>query len=237
MGLRWDKSHSALETERFNERQRRLEFRVSFDATRSTNNKEHRVGMCVGKFCECGNRDSQSLEWLNASSEKQHWLIAQTERVASTTAIAGREECVINPRRNDFDSRGVRAVEINQLRNFCSAIGQDRIGACDDFGFSLHANLWLFVARFRLHARKRVECRNKRQRKFMLQAVTNNSGQPVVGVNRVGAAVASEVPRDTFAKFIENLRQVFFCKIKRAGIDVHDSKAGFDIDELGLIFG
>jgi hypothetical protein len=43
--------------------------------------------------------------------------------------------------------------------------------------------------------------------------------------------------RDAFAKLIEDLRQVFFQKIKRAGIDVHDTKAGFDIDELGLIFG
>ena len=71
----------------------------------------------------------------------------------------------------------------------------------------------------------------------MLQAMTNDARQPVVGVNRVGAAVASKVSRDTFAKLIEDLRQVFFRKIKRAGIDVHDTKAGFDIDELGLIFG
>jgi hypothetical protein len=70
----------------------------------------------------------------------------------------------------------------------------------------------------------------------MLQAVTNNSGQPVVGVNRVGAAIASKKSRDTIAKFIKDLRQVFFREIKWAGIDVHDTKAGFHIDELGLIF-
>jgi hypothetical protein len=144
---------------------------------------------------------------------------------------------VINTRRNNFDSRGVGAVEINQLRNFCSAIGQDRIGARDDFGFGLHANLWLFVARFRLHARKRVECRNERQRKFMLEAVTNDARQPVVGVDRVGPAVASKVPSDTIAKFIKDLRQVFFREIKWAGIDVHHTKARFHIDEIGLIFG
>ena len=114
--------------------------------------------MAIGKFCKCGNRDGKSLERLNASSEKQHRVIAQTERVTSTPTIAGREERVINTRGNNFDSRGVGAVEINQLRNFCSAIGQDCVGARDDFGFGLHANLGLFVARFRFHARKRVEC-------------------------------------------------------------------------------
>jgi hypothetical protein len=193
--------------------------------------------MRVGKFRECGNRDSESFERLNPSSEKHYGLIAQTERVTSTAAIAGGEERVINARRNNFDSRGVGTVEINQLRNFCSAIRQDRIGARNDFGFGLHANLGLCVTRFRLHARKRVECRNERQRKFMLEAVTNDARQPVVGVDRVGPAVASKVPSDTIAKFIKDLRQVLFREVKRAGIDMHDTKAGFDIDELGLIFG
>jgi hypothetical protein len=55
-------------------------------------------------------------------------------------------------------------------------------------------------------------------------------------VDRVGPAVASKVPSDTITKFIKDLRQVFFRKIKRAGIDMHDTKAGFHIDELGLIF-
>jgi hypothetical protein len=71
----------------------------------------------------------------------------------------------------------------------------------------------------------------------MLEAVTNDARKPVVGVNRVGPAVASKVPSDTIAKFIKDLRQVFFREVKRAGIDMHDTKAGFDIDELGLIFG
>ena len=174
---------------------------------------------------------------MNATDEKQHRLIAQTKRVARSTSIAGREKRVIDTRRDNLDSRGIGAVKINQLRHFCSTIRQDRIGARNDFGFGLHANLWLFVTGFCLHPCKRVECRNERQREFMLQAVTNDSGQPVVGMDRVGTAIASKVSRDAITKFIEDLRQVFFRKIKWAGVDMHDTKARFDIDKLRLILG
>ena len=71
----------------------------------------------------------------------------------------------------------------------------------------------------------------------MLQAMTNDARQPVVGVNRVGAAVASKVSRDTIAKLIEDLRQVFFRKIKWAGIDkiCWGTDFGGNVDEVEFL--
>ena len=71
----------------------------------------------------------------------------------------------------------------------------------------------------------------------MLEPVAGQTRQPVVGVDRVGAALAPQVAGHAVGELVDDLGQVFLGQLGWPGIDVHDPETGLDVDHLGQVVG
>jgi hypothetical protein len=144
---------------------------------------------------------------------------------------------MVDARRHDLDPRRICAVELGELGDLRRAIGEDRVGTGNDLGLGPHSQIGLGVAGLGLDASEGVEGRDERQRQFMLQSVTDHPREPVVGMERLRSAVATQMPRHSVAELVEDRGEVLLGQVRRAGIDMHDPESGFDVDDLGEVIG
>jgi hypothetical protein len=144
---------------------------------------------------------------------------------------------VVNARWNYFDSCWIGSVQLNELRHFRRTVGENRVGTRDDFGLGLNSTLWFCIASFSFDAGKGVERRDQGQRQLVLEAMSDHARQPIVDMNRIGSIGTLQVTSNAVGKLVKNLGKVFLRKVKRASIDMYDSEARLNIDEIGLILG
>ena len=106
-------------------------------------------------------------------------------------AVAGREEGVLDGRRDDLDAPGRVAVEATELALLLGAADADRVAAADDVGLGPVAPLRLEVAALGLDPGQRVERRHERDVEGVLEAVADHAAQPVVAVDDVDAGAGA----------------------------------------------
>ena len=103
--------------------------------------------------------------------------------------MARSEEGVVDPRRDDADAVGVRPVERGDLLGLDRARSQNGVGAVDDGRLGLgpavgHVGFDLFGHRLGLDPVQRVEGADQREVELVLDDVTGEPREPVVGVHR-----------------------------------------------------
>ncbi len=164
-------------------------------------------------------------------------MVAEAEGGAGATAVAGREEGVVDAGRHDLDAGRIGAVELDELGDLVGAVGEDGVGAGDDLGLGVDAAVGLGVAGLGLHPGEGVEGRHQRERELVLEPMAGQARQPVVGVDGVGAALAAQVAGHAVGELVDDLGELFLGQVGRTGLHVHDPEAGLDVDHLGEVVG
>ena len=69
---------------------------------------------------------------------------------------------MIDPRRDDLDTRGLRAVQLAQLVRFCYRVRENRIAAADDVRFGINPTLRFFIPGVGFHTGERMKRADER---------------------------------------------------------------------------
>ena len=204
---------------------------VAISTTRPADDEQQRVGSSEGG--KRPDRHVGTLERLDPSDEQQHRSVGrQLERGACAGLVAGREERVLDTRRDDLDAALRIAVEAPELALLLGAADADRVGARDDLGLGPVAPDRLRVAALGLDASERVERRDERDVEDVLEAVGDDAAEPVVGMNDVGAAVGLQVLEHPVGELVEDVGERLLGEVVRPGLDVDDAMTGLD-EHLG----
>ena len=84
-------------------------------------------------------RHIDSLERLDSADEQQHRLVTEPEGSTSAGSATGREESVIDSRRDDLDATGIGTVELDELTRLGLGVGRDHVGAPHHLGLGIDA--------------------------------------------------------------------------------------------------
>ena len=131
-----------------------------------------------------------ALERLDPPDEEEEPAVeGEPEGPAGLGAVARAEEGVVDPGGDDADAIGVRIVERGDLLGLDRARRQHGVGAVDDGRLGLgpavgHVGFDLFGHRLGLDPVQCVEGADQRQVELVLDDVTGEAGEPVVGVHR-----------------------------------------------------
>ena len=72
--------------------------------------------------------------WIRPTNSSDRAVDRQPDGAAGAAAVAGREEGVLDGRRDDLDAPGRVAVEAAELALLLRAADADRVAAADDLG-------------------------------------------------------------------------------------------------------
>ena len=180
---------------------------------------------------DCFDRDRGAFERLDATDEQQHRLVAETQRLASTDLVAGREERVVDAGRHHLDPRRLGVVVVLELIGLGPRVGDDDVAAPDDLGLGVDAPLRLGITGVGLDPGEGVEHRHQRQVERVLDAVRGDTRQPIVRVQRVDIAVGSQVVDHEVGELVDRRQQLFLRQRRGAGGHVHDPETGLDGDD------
>ena len=210
-----------------------LELGLSVGSARAADSHEHRVG--VLELGEGGHRHVEALQRLDPADEEQHRVVAEAERTAGTGAVAGREERVVDTGWHDLDAGGIGAVEVAELFGLGGAVREDRVATADHRRLRLDTPLGFGVAGDRLHPSEGVEGRHEGDLETVLDVVARHPGEPVVRVDGVDRPGGAQVLHDAPGELVDDLGEVLLREVGRAGVDVDDPEAGFDLDDVGQL--
>ena len=160
--------------------------------------------MCERQLGECGDSHGETLERLDPTGEQQHWMIAEAEGQAGAGPIPGREERVVDTRRDDLDTRRISAIELHELGDLIGAVGEDGIGASDDRCLGRDASVGFVVAGLSLHSGQRVKRGDEREREFMLEAMAGHTREPIIRMDGVGVVVTPEMFRYAIGELVND---------------------------------
>ncbi len=147
-------------------------------------------------------------------------------------AIAGREEGVLDTGSDDLDVSGGVAIQASELALFLGAADADRIGATDDLGFGTLAQLRFEVAALGLHLGEGVKRTDEREVELVLDAMPDETAEPVVGVQHVGGRVVLDVVDHGVAELGQHRRKLFLAEVVAAGGNMHHPMPRLDLDHL-----
>jgi len=202
MWLWRNERHPTLKSEFSDEFSEVLSGGFALMPTWTTNNDERHIIALTDELANCSNGKVGSLQRLQPPNEQaQRPLARKSNRTSSGTTITGSEERVIDPKRNDPNARRVSVVEVSQLLGFNVTRCQHRIGTTNHGCFSngptrhqrLRRQVWVC---FRLHSIESVKRTQQWEIKFMLQRVSSDCTQPVVGVDRIEATAICFAERE-----------------------------------------
>ena len=106
--------------------------------------------------------------------------------------------------RDDLDPARRLAVQAAELALLLGAADADRVGATDDLGLGSFAPFRLEIAAFGLHLGQGVERADERQVELVLDAMRDESAEPVVGVQHIGGRVVLDVVDHRVAELAED---------------------------------
>ena len=144
---------------------------------------------------------------------------------------------MLDTRGDEFDAVGIRTIKALELVRFGDAGRGDHVRATHDVGLGRDPASGLVVPVFRLDACEGVKGGHQGELELVLEPVCRHAGQPVVGVQDVGAAGAFEVGCHPIGELVDDAVQRFFVELGRAGGHVHDAHTRFDRHLDGEIVG
>ena len=145
---------------------------------------------------------------------------------------------MVDAGRDDVDAILGSTVEAEQLLAFLVGRGDDEIGAAHDLGLDARPEVDLVAqSDLRLHAIEGVKSGDEREVELVLQPVSDRARHPVVGVQQVvGAVGALDEIAGAAGEFGDEVgKLVAVDGYAWAGLDVQDTEAGFDHDDVGLL--
>jgi hypothetical protein len=127
---------------------------------------------------------------------------------------------VLDAGRHDLDPPSGGAVQAAELLLLLDAADADRVGAVDQLSFRGVAPAGLGVAALGLDARQRVERGDERDVEDVLDAMGDDSAQPVVRVHDIRAAVGGDVIEHAGRERVEHVRERLLRQVMGTGLDV-----------------
>ena len=204
-------------------------------STRTANDRE--AGAVVVERGEATQCQVDTLERLDPADEEHERRLGQAQALSRFVRVAGREDRVIDAGRDDLDTIGIGAVFGDQLGALVRRRRHDPIGARDDLALDNDAfGRIVFEARGPFGVRERVKGRDERQIELMLELMADVTREPVVRVERVERPCGREMATRGFDEVADEAAQRFLRQRRRTpSAKVDDTKAGLDVDDLGLI--
>ena len=211
--------------------------RAALGARRAADDRQQGVSSTPTQLDQRLEGQVDTLQILESPDEQQHRRVGvDAERLAGLGPIAGREEGVFDAERHDVHSRRVGVVEANELLGLDVTAREHRVGAGEDRRLLESTVLGLGFERVRLHTLERVKGHDEWNIELVLQTVTSESAQPVVGVDRVGGTRTAKRRRDRVGEFAHERGQlVAFEGPGGTGRHVVDPKTGLDADDVALV--
>ena len=127
------------------------------------------------------------------------------------------------------DAFSWRAIQALEPVGFGHTAGGYGVAASDHLRFGLGTAFRLVVAGLGLDPSERVERGDKRDIEAVLDAMPSDPRQPVVRVQHVDAALGHDVGFDLVGKLVDDVVELFLCKVIGAGGDVNHTHTGLEV--------
>ena len=130
----------------------------------------------------------------------------------------------------------LRITEVQpELVGLLLATDADGVGTVDDLCLGAITPQRFGVAVGGLDTGQGVKRRDERHVEFVLEAMTDDTAQPVVAVDDIGSVVAGDPVEDAVSELVGDLGQRLLGKVVRPCRDVDHAVPGFDHDLAGQV--